>query len=104
AEDGMRGFHVTGVQACALPICSRKIYRDAQLCTGRGGNNRIVFRRIFSPRSRIRRRLLGGGLRLRRGTGPQQDRGISQHQGNDRSEERRVGKESAYVWCLTKSK
>src|SRR5690606_39341498 len=22
AEDGIRGFHVTGVQTCALPICS----------------------------------------------------------------------------------
>src|SRR5690606_39670425 len=24
AEDGIRGFHVTGVQTCALPICRRK--------------------------------------------------------------------------------
>src|SRR6266700_5303277 len=23
AEDGIRGFHVTGVQTCALPICAR---------------------------------------------------------------------------------
>src|SRR6266511_4764440 len=23
AEDGIRDFHVTGVQTCALPICSR---------------------------------------------------------------------------------
>src|SRR5690606_39989561 len=26
AEDGIRGFHVTGVQTCALPI-SRKLYQ-----------------------------------------------------------------------------
>src|SRR5690606_40530168 len=24
AEDGIRGFHVTGVQTCALPICPRR--------------------------------------------------------------------------------
>src|SRR5690606_21768676 len=24
AEDGIRDFHVTGVQTCALPICSRR--------------------------------------------------------------------------------
>src|SRR5690606_39461054 len=25
AEDGIRGFHVTGVQTCALPICTASI-------------------------------------------------------------------------------
>src|SRR5690606_39615460 len=25
AEDGIRGFHVTGVQTCALPICPGRI-------------------------------------------------------------------------------
>src|SRR5215475_13219285 len=25
AEDGIRGFHVTGVQTCALPICRRGV-------------------------------------------------------------------------------
>src|SRR5690606_41160722 len=25
AEDGIRGFHVTGVQTCALPICTRAV-------------------------------------------------------------------------------
>src|SRR5690606_39343888 len=24
AEDGIRGFHVTGVQTCALPICDQR--------------------------------------------------------------------------------
>src|SRR5690606_40964865 len=29
AEDGIRDFHVTGVQTCALPICKR---RSGQAC------------------------------------------------------------------------
>src|SRR5690606_39937463 len=29
AEDGIRDFHVTGVQTCALPICSRKPKRGS---------------------------------------------------------------------------
>src|SRR6266511_4493299 len=35
AEDGIRGFHVTGVQTCALPIsptrCSRLRYRETAM-------------------------------------------------------------------------
>src|SRR5690606_40423398 len=27
AEDGIRDFHVTGVQTCALPICSVRVLR-----------------------------------------------------------------------------
>src|SRR5690606_40256938 len=38
AEDGIRDFHVTGVQTCALPICStvndRKPHRAAALAAG----------------------------------------------------------------------
>src|SRR5690606_39696154 len=35
AEDGIRGFHVTGVQTCALPIssCSRRVSRKLVLVT-----------------------------------------------------------------------
>src|SRR5690606_40951140 len=39
AEDGIRDFHVTGVQTCALPICHRggggSAARDAPLATAR---------------------------------------------------------------------
>src|SRR5690606_545422 len=35
AEDGIRDFHVTGVQTCALPICRRRQFRRVRL--GRGG-------------------------------------------------------------------
>src|SRR5215475_15285837 len=69
AEDGIRDFHVTGVQTCALPICA-----DGQ---GRGGWARWwrVARRS-TIRSRVRR-------------GP-----VDGH----RSEERRVGKECRSRW------
>src|SRR5690606_20157290 len=35
AEDGIRDFHVTGVQTCALPISMRKRHKDVQ--SPRGG-------------------------------------------------------------------
>src|SRR5690606_40674454 len=30
AEDGIRGFHVTGVQTCALPICDVPLHKHPQ--------------------------------------------------------------------------
>src|SRR5690606_40327298 len=71
AEDGIRDFHVTGVQTCALPIscatCGHCGGRDfpACSCSRRGGSSR-------SPRSS--------------GSAPR------------RSEERRVGKECRSWW------
>src|SRR5690606_40040828 len=35
AEDGIRDFHVTGVQTCALPIYSRPSRRTRRLLSGR---------------------------------------------------------------------
>src|SRR5690606_32990282 len=32
AEDGIRAFHVTGVQTCALPICIQKFRFNPLLC------------------------------------------------------------------------
>src|SRR5690606_40500295 len=38
AEDGIRDFHVTGVQTCALPICLRPVAdRVLESLTRRGG-------------------------------------------------------------------
>src|SRR5690606_39445974 len=34
AEDGIRDFHVTGVQTCALPICWGKVGNPAWMETG----------------------------------------------------------------------
>src|SRR5690606_40773325 len=31
AEDGIRDFHVTGVQTCALPISDRKVFTGANI-------------------------------------------------------------------------
>src|SRR5690606_39942458 len=84
AEDGIRDFHVTGVQTCALPIClqqrrarwelgRRRRGRPGQGC-GRGDPG-------------ARREPGGAHLRLRRGV-----REVR------RSEERRVGKEWRLRW------
>src|SRR5690606_40911891 len=37
AEDGIRDFHVTGVQTCALPICQQfaPVHVRRQVCDGR---------------------------------------------------------------------
>src|SRR5690606_40018595 len=82
AEDGIRAFHVTGVQTCALPIFERQrslvregigfglLHHDVE----RGGAHPSLHR--------------GGG---RAGSG---ERGGEQDQtAEDRSEERRVGTE-----------
>src|SRR5207302_6491813 len=73
AEDGIRDFHVTGVQTCALPICG---------CTvdDRYGPRAPVVcpRRHRASSSRTRRAVEGRALL--------------------RSEERRVGKECRSRW------
>src|SRR5690606_40997990 len=92
AEDGIRDFHVTGVQTCALPICHRAPARAA--C--RAGS-----RRRHPPydgadlRHLVQRAALStdvsladeGALRSRRTS-----------TGSPRSEERRVGKEWRARW------
>src|SRR5690606_40754428 len=53
AEDGIRDFHVTGVQTCALPICVFQaqllVHRDAQGLEDAGGGVDL------GPRSEERR-------------------------------------------------
>src|SRR5438552_4901053 len=76
AEDGIRVGLVTGVQTCALPICSNSsAFREVALRDG-GGR-----RRRPSPRAARRRRCAPSARRRRAGRPPA------------RSEERRVGKE-----------
>src|SRR5690606_40516414 len=49
AEDGIRDFHVTGVQTCALPICSTSIPRSStRWCAPISGDRPAC---CFSPRS-----------------------------------------------------
>src|SRR5690606_40431375 len=91
AEDGIRDFHVTGVQTCALPI-SRAAARPSASAAPRasvavGGRMRLASHqampRKMKPNSIFTRSIHGPALgRKRAPTVP-----------NTRSEERRVGKE-----------
>src|SRR2546429_8627729 len=71
AEDGIRDVAVTGVQTCALPICSGP------------GRDAATLRRLRHPRFHWRAQ---SGLRARGFFG-------------DRSEERRVGEEGRSRWA-----
>src|SRR5690606_39539228 len=78
AEDGIRDFHVTGVQTCALPIYPAR-HRLAQAerlpaCAGGAGRSRAA-----------------------RGHDHRRD-GVRPARGPRRSEERRVGKEWRSRW------
>src|SRR5690606_40767800 len=42
AEDGIRDFHVTGVQTCALPICFHSLERLQQVLTGENLFQQVV--------------------------------------------------------------
>src|SRR5690606_40197393 len=80
AEDGIRDFHVTGVQTCALPICAAR----AKAPTGR---KRLSGRIVRGSRQ--------GTREEPRPAGPPEKDGapVSWAGGQTRSEERRVGKE-----------
>src|SRR5690606_40620087 len=77
AEDGIRDFHVTGVQTCALPISS-----------GAGG----------AAAARLTRAGLAGGARDVRGDICRAQSCPSSAGRAARSEERRVGKECRSRW------
>src|SRR5690606_40370361 len=85
AEDGIRDFHVTGVQTCALPICSSWLYRRRQLRVYEFlhslGQKRTSSAGFFAPP----RSLLGA---------TEKSPFFTQTLWPARSEERRVGKES----------
>src|SRR5690606_40669327 len=81
AEDGIRAFHVTGVQTCALPISRRADAGGAAVPGGLPG----PWRPGRAPRH----------VRRRAGDGPPPQR--------PRSEERRVGKECRSRWSRDNS-
>src|SRR5690606_40958349 len=96
AEDGIRDFHVTGVQTCALPISG-----------GGGGGNRGRSRRggenarhPHPPRD-VRRQPPGCLSAGHPAGEPAQARGIVGTVQRLRSEERRVGKECRYQWSTS---
>src|SRR5690606_40883374 len=82
AEDGIRDFHVTGVQTCALPILvvcggSTEAEAGALLGTSQQNVNRVKLRAL----RRLHALLHGRGSHVR-------------------SEERRVGKEGRARWWV----
>src|SRR5690606_40956762 len=94
AEDGIRGFHVTGVQTCALPIsffaCQKGLQPAPRLTLA------YVILRIFqwpcAPETDRVPRRLAPVLHLSRSTVMTDT--LIKVDLNQRSEERRVGKES----------
>src|SRR5690606_39363624 len=90
AEDGIRAFHVTGVQTCALPISAARLELDA--------GDALVLRPRRADVDRI-----AGRRRHAEDVGALAGRGVADRAAAeavapggreiDRSEERRVGKE-----------
>src|SRR5207302_7633118 len=83
AEDGIRDFHVTGVQTCALPIFDDDV-AGSPTCTFPATSSST---RPCLPRS-----------------GPATRCGTPQASCRTRSEERRVGKECRLRWATKQSK
>src|SRR5690606_39283650 len=88
AEDGIRDFHVTGVQTCALPISS-----------GPPRSGRLFSRPIFCrPRKSAGATPPGGGASAGRARIGFRAAATGQAIPTGRSEERRVGKECSSRW------
>src|SRR5690606_41154464 len=81
AEDGIRDFHVTGVQTCALPI-SKSITTRSPRCTLREPG-RAWGLAPLGPLATI--------VSNDRSIGPRRRISVSSSRPNSRSEERRVG-------------
>src|SRR5690606_40000340 len=82
AEDGIRDFHVTGVQTCALPIFSRPLSTRVMI------PNIRPIRKVEITMDRLWSRLVP----LKKCTSPNMADVTSKGMTGPRSEERRVGK------------
>src|SRR5690606_39542773 len=95
AEDGIRDFHVTGVQTCALPISNaeqaafRPVYSRTDLAV------EDLARRL----DQIRERVYSPGQRRVFGTTITPQHLTAHAYQKARSEERRVGKECRSRWA-----
>src|SRR5256885_6507638 len=88
AEDGIRDYKVTGVQTCALPICDDGVGRSSRLAAGRTG---------AAPAVGERRHVAGVRLFLEV-VGVHHRAPLARRHVDERSEERRVGKECRSRW------
>src|SRR5690606_40990734 len=90
AEDGIRDFHVTGVQTCALPISAAQLAEEAQLVLELGIDLGV---RLVAA---------GGDVEImqrhRAMAEIGQRRDVARFRNFARSEERRVGKECRSRW------
>src|SRR5256885_5663333 len=86
AEDGIRDYKVTGVQTCALPICTKIESRKSKKCSEP---------QIPNPMRNKRRAFL---LCARWPVGYRRTSRIDSRHHPGRSEERRVGKECRSRW------
>src|SRR5690606_39690783 len=96
AADGIRDFHVTGVQTCALPI----LFREGSSRTGllyqcAGGQQALT---------RGRRRTIGVKHQREGSTAGSSSHGVRGALGIERSEERRVGKERSVRWWASRQR
>src|SRR5439155_9123227 len=87
AEDGIRDGHVTGVQTCALPICFLETRTRTGPCPGLPPGPPAAGSAGAPGSKRLASRRQGVTLPGRQETAPQ-----------NRSEERRVGKEGRLRW------
>src|SRR5690606_39824525 len=93
AEDGIRGFHVTGVQTCALPIFGwAQLARRARALRAESESCRVRRQRsgALARRRGYTGRCIGDELRHPATRFREFGRAAVEH---GRSEERRVGKE-----------
>src|SRR5690606_39985737 len=94
AEDGIRDFHVTGVQTCALPILER-IAAAATGVTAIVGWPETAGSVVYNAASILR----GGRIEH-----TYRKRELPNYAVFDRSEERRVGKECRSRWSSYEAK
>src|SRR5207302_7725708 len=102
AEDGIRDFHVTGVQTCALPILDAAHSERASVFGWQGGSLPALFLATSHP-ERVQRLVLFHGC-ARIMWAPDHPWGMTSEQERERSEERRVGKECRDRWGRVGSK
>src|SRR5690606_39326279 len=99
AEDGIRDFHVTGVQTCALPIL--KGYATITFLKDFSFTTNISYDRFSETRTRYGTSSTGPYVNTGGAFGKTyQNVGIF----DARSEERRVGKECRDVWLSSQIK